>query len=183
MAKLKIPLSSRFGGLVGPKPTVLVTCCNPEGKVDIITVAAVTVASHEPPMFVISIKENRYSHNLIKAAGEFVINVPSIGLIEAVDLCGTLSGRDVDKFKEAHLTPEDGQVVSAPMIKECPINIECKVVASVKPGTHTLFVGQVVAAHVEEGLFDGVKLNLEKLHTIVFNGSEYRRPGAVIRSR
>ncbi|MEM3692840.1 MAG: flavin reductase family protein, partial [Candidatus Bathyarchaeia archaeon] len=172
MAKRSIHLSPRIGALVGPKPTVLVTCRSPQGRANIITVAAVTVASHDPPMFVISIKENRFSHNLIKETGEFVINVPSTKLIEATKLCGTLSGMYADKFREARLTMEPGRVVSAPMIKECPINIECKVVASMKPGTHTLFVGQVVAAHVEDGLFDGEKLNLENFPTILFNGPE-----------
>ncbi|MBS7628038.1 flavin reductase family protein [Candidatus Bathyarchaeota archaeon] len=180
MAKRSIPLSPRIGALVGPKPTVLVTCRSHEGRTNIITVAAVTVASHDPPMFLVSIKENRFSHNLIKETGEFVINVPTARLIEATKLCGTVSGRDVDKFREAHLTMESCRFVSAPMIRECPINIECKVIASIKPGTHTLFVGQVVAAHVEDGLFDGEKLNLEGFPTILFNGPEYRKPGEVL---
>lgn len=183
MTKRTIPLSSKLGALVGPKPTVLVTCRSPEGRANVMTVAALTVASHDPPMFVISVKENRFSHSLIKETGEFVINIPSVGLLEATKLCGTLSGRDVEKFREARLTMERGLAVSAPMIGECPINIECKVVAPIKPGTHTLFIGQVVAAHVEEGLFDGEKLDLQRFPTILFNGPEYRSPGDVLANR
>jgi len=180
MVKEEVAISRAVLGLVGPKPTVLVTCVDEGGKPNIITIAAVTAASHEPPMFVIAIRHDRYSHQLVERTKEFVINVPTTNLVEQTNLCGRISGRDVDKFKEAKISAVQGKVVKAPLIAECPINIECKVVDSIKPGTHTLYVGQVVAVHVENGAFDEGKLNLEDFPTIGYNQVEYLRPGEVI---
>ncbi len=176
MVKEEVATSRAILGLVGPKPTVLVTSADEKGKPDIITIAAVTAASHEPPMFVIAIRHDRYSHQLVDKTKEFVINVPTIKMVEQTNFCGKTSGRIVNKFKEAKLTPIPGSVVKAPLIAECPINIECKVVQSIKPGTHTLYVGQVVAVHTEKGVFDGKKLNIKDFPTILYNQVEYLLP-------
>jgi flavin reductase (DIM6/NTAB) family NADH-FMN oxidoreductase RutF len=181
MAKLETPKSRPVMGLISPKPVVLVTCADERGRPNIITIAAVAGASHEPPMFVISVREDRYSYQLIDKTREYVINVPTVDMVEQVIFCGRLSGRNVDKFKEAKLTPSPAKVVKPPLIAECPINIECKVVAAIKPGTHMLYVGQVVATHVEEGAFDGTKLDLRRFQTLTWNQVEYLRPGEVIR--
>jgi flavin reductase (DIM6/NTAB) family NADH-FMN oxidoreductase RutF len=181
MAKVKTPINRSVMGLISPKPVVLVTCTDEKGKPNIITIAAVAGAGHNPPMFSIAVREDRYSYNLIEKAGEFVINVPTANMGKESAICGRLSGKNVDKFKEAKLTPVPAEIVKAPLIKECPINIECKVVGSVKPGTHRIFVGQVVATHVEEGVFDG-RLDLRKLPTLIWNQVEYLRPGESVES-
>ena len=179
MAKTKTPLNRSVMALITPKPVVLVTCIDEKGKPNIITIAAVTAASHDPPMFSIAVRDDRYSNDLIEKAGEFVINVPTANMAKEAAICGKLSGKNTDKFKVANLTPVKADLVKAPLIKECPINIECKVVASVKPGTHRIFFGQAVVTHVEEGVFDG-RLDLRKLPTLIWNQVEYLRPGEPI---
>ena len=176
MVKVKTHLDRSVMGLVSPKPVVLVTCVDENGKPNIITVAAVAGASHDPPMFSIAIRQDRYSHGLIAGTGEFVINVPTVKMAKAAEVCGRLTGRKADKFMDANLTPVKADLVGAPLIGECPVNIECKVVGRVKPGTHTIFVGQVVATHVEEGVFDG-RLDLRRLQTLTWNQVEYLKPG------
>lgn len=182
MVKVEFPLSSRVVRLLAPKPTVLVTCVGADGRPNIITAAAVTAASHTPPMFVVAIREDRYSHDLIKETGEFVLNLPSVELLEATDLCGRLSGRDMDKFREAKLTPVPASKVRPPLIKECPVNIECRVVASIKPGTHTLYVGEALAVHMEGGYWRNEAVDLDAFPMVLYNSNEYRRPGAVVES-
>jgi len=182
MAKVKTPIDRSVMGLITPKPVVLVTCTDEEGKPNIITIGAVTAASHNPPMFSIAVREDRFSYNLIERTGGFVINVPTASMAKEAAICGRLSGKNVDKFKEAKLTPVPAEVVRAPLIKECPINIECKVVGSAKPGTHRIFFGQVVATHVEEGAFNG-RLDLKKLPTLTWNQVEYLRPGEPVEAR
>ena len=181
MAKAEIPVSRPVVGLISPKPVVLVTCADEKGKPNIITIAALAVASHEPPMFVVAVRHDRYSHRLIEKTREYVINVPTTALVEQVILCGQMSGRSMDKFKETKFIPTQGKIVHAPLITECPVNIECKVVTAIRPGTHTLFVGQVVAAHVEEDAFDGTKLNLQRFPSLTWNQLDYLKPGEVIR--
>lgn len=181
MVKVEIPINVSVGHLVAPKPTALVTCVDGSGKANIITIAAITVVSHRPPIFMIAVRDDRYSHDLIEMSREFVINMPTADMIEETHLCGRTSGRLVNKFEDNRLTPVPGTKVKAPLIEECPINIECKVVEAVKPGTHTLFMGEAVAAHVEDGLFDGVKIDLERFPTILFNYNEYRSPEKVIK--
>jgi len=180
LVKVEVPIGTNTLALIAPRPVVLVTSVDERLKPNIIAIAAVTGASHEPPMFVISVRHNRYSHELIEKSKEYAINVATPELKEQVGVCGRTSGSKVDKFKETGLTPIKGTFIKAPLIAECPINIECKVVAAIRPGTHTLFVGQVVAAHVEEGAFDGKKLDLQKYPTMAYNQQEYRRPGNVI---
>lgn len=181
MVKFETPISRNVLGLVSPRPVVLVSCVDEKGKPNIITIAAVTGASHKPPMFVIAVRYDRYSHRLIGKTGEYVINVPTVDHVEEAVFCGQESGRKVDKFKETGLTPSPAKLLNVPLIAECPVNIECKVVAATKPGTHTLFVGQVVATHVEEGVFDGTGLDLDRVPTLIWNRSEYLKPGAVIK--
>lgn len=181
MVKVEIPINVSVGHLVAPKPTALVTCVDEGGRANIITIAAITVVSHRPPIFMIAVRDDRYSHDLIERSGEFVINMPTTDMIEETYLCGRTTGRLLNKFEDNRLTPVPGVKVKAPLIEECPINIECKVVEAVKPGTHTLFMGEVVAAHVEDGLFDGVKIDLSTFPTILFNYDEYRSPDKVIK--
>jgi flavin reductase (DIM6/NTAB) family NADH-FMN oxidoreductase RutF len=181
MVKKEIPINVAVGHLVAPKPTALVTSQDKTGKANIIAIAAITVVSHRPPIFMIAVREDRFSHDIIKSSEEFVINMPTADQIDATHLCGRISGRTADKFKASSFTSEPANKVQAPLIHECPINIECKVVGSARPGTHTLFFGEAVAVHVEENLFNGVKIDLERFPTILFNYTEYRAPNQIIK--
>jgi flavin reductase (DIM6/NTAB) family NADH-FMN oxidoreductase RutF len=142
------------GGLVFPCPVVLLTCLDDEGGANIITLAWVGVACSEPPMLSVAIRPERYSHDLVVKRGEFVVNVPSADQLEIVDICGTNSGRKMDKFEATGLTPVKASVVSAPVIAECPYAAECRVETTLELGTHDLFIARVVAAHADESVVD-----------------------------
>jgi flavin reductase (DIM6/NTAB) family NADH-FMN oxidoreductase RutF len=138
--------------LLYPRPTILVSCAY-AGKSNIITLAWSTPLSHSPPLLGISVGVERYSHEIIAKSGEFVVNIPTIELIKQTVFCGEHSGREVDKFKETKLTPIPSLKVNAPSILECIAHLECKVVQSIRTGDHTFFIGEVVAARVNQGLF------------------------------
>lgn len=149
--KEDVPLNSALR-LMHPRPTVLVSCAY-AGISNIITLAWSTPLSHDPPLLGIAVGPERYSHDIIAKSGEFVVNIPTMDLIKQTIFCGERSGREVDKFKETNLTPIPSLKVNAPSILECVAHLECKVVQSVRTGDHTFFVGEVVAARVNQGMF------------------------------
>lgn len=140
--------------LLFPTPAVMVSCACEDSAPNIITIAWAGVVCSEPPVVSISIRPSRHSHGLVRKSGEFVINVPSRDQLRALDYCGVASGRDVDKFKELGLTPVRGSQVAAPLIRECPVNLECRVIDVKGLGTHDLFLGEVVAVHMDEEVTD-----------------------------
>ena len=115
------------GNMLYPVPAVMVSCQRGEEKPNIITVAWAGTICSDPAMVSISIRKERYSHDIIKESGEFVINLTTKKLCRATDYCGVKSGKDTDKFKDMHLTPEKSVKINAQAIKESPVNIECKV--------------------------------------------------------
>jgi flavin reductase (DIM6/NTAB) family NADH-FMN oxidoreductase RutF len=152
-----------------PLPAVLVSCALPEEKPNLITIAWVGVACSEPPMISIAIRKTRYSHHIISESGEFVVNIASEDQLRAVDFCGVVSGKEVDKFKEAGLTPLRAKKVNVPLIKECPINLECSVRYTLELGSHDLFVGEVLATHMDEEVLDGAgRPDIAKLKPFVY---------------
>ena len=146
---------------------VMVTCCDKDGRANIITAGMYMPISSNPPQICVGIAPERYSHNLILEQGEFVVNSPSIMLKEKMHLCGIKSGRDIDKFKEFGLTPIPAKKVRPPLIKECFGHIECEVVNRVICGDHTLFVGQVVSASADKEVLAGGNLDVLKAQPIV----------------
>jgi len=152
-----------------PTPAVLVTCKEAGRRANIITLAWAGVVASEPPIIQISIRPGRYSHDIILKSREFVVNIPDRKLLKAVDLCGTISGRKVDKFKEAGLTKAKASQVAAPLIAECPVNLECKVEGNLRFGTHTHILGEIVAIQCEDRILDeSGKPDIEKLDPIAF---------------
>ncbi|MFQ6091787.1 MAG: flavin reductase family protein [bacterium] len=150
--KVEIPLS-KANRLINHGPAVLITSQS-EGRPNVMTAAWQTPVSHHPPLVAVSIAPERYSHQLIKKSREFVVNVPPRVLLEKVHGCGTVSGREANKFEQYHLTPIPAAKVKAPLIKECIGHLECKLIESYEVGDHTLFMGEVLAVSVEEDLFD-----------------------------
>ena len=143
---------------------------------NLITVAAISMVSFDnPPLIMMGIVPKRYSFELIKKIQNYSVNIPTTELLEAVQYCGKVSGRDVeDKFEGAGLTPVRASKISSYLIKECPVNLECKVVHTLDMGgTHTWFIGEVVAAHIAK--------NYDKSNTIMFWPAEYRYVGNVIK--
>jgi flavin reductase (DIM6/NTAB) family NADH-FMN oxidoreductase RutF len=150
--KIEVRSQARYL-LLHPRHTVLVTCVDGEGRPNIITLAWTTPVSFDPPLVAISVGPERYSHDLIRGGGDFVINVPEMELAKETLYCGRNSGRDVDKFRETGLTPLPAKKVRSPLIQECTAHLECRVVDSIPAGDHTLFLGEVVHATVREGVF------------------------------
>lgn len=137
-----------------PAPVTLVTCGGGEVRPNIITIAWAANLCSKPPMIGLGVRPGRYSHSLIKESGEFVVNIPRPEMVEVCDRCGTVSGRDVDKFAQFGLTPLPASQVKAPLIAECPVNVECQVRQIVPLGSHDLFIGEVVAVHLDEDCLD-----------------------------
>ncbi|MEM2897110.1 MAG: flavin reductase family protein [Candidatus Bathyarchaeia archaeon] len=159
-----------------PCPVVLVTCVNSEGKpnTNIITLAWVGVVCSDPPMLSLSIRPQRYSYELIEDSREFVVNIPSENILKEVDFCGMVSGREVDKFFETKLTPEPAEKVKPPLIRECPVNIECVVKKKIPLGVHHLFLGEVVRVHVDRDILDEKeRIDFTKVTPFVYNQGEY----------
>lgn len=121
-----------------------------EGKKNIISIGMFAFFSGKPTLVGVGIAPSRYSFELVRKSGEYVVNVVDEKLMEAVRICGEKSGREVDKFELAKLTPVRGVKVKAPLIQESPVSIECKVVKEVEVGDHVWFIGEVLAVHVRE---------------------------------
>ena len=153
------------GTFVYPIPAVMVSCGTME-KSNIITVAWTGILNTNPAMVYISVRPSRYSYNLIKDQGEFVINLTTNELVKATDWCGVKTGEKFDKFKEMNLHKEKANFVKCPMIKESPVSVECKVKEIKELGSHTMFMAEVVAINVDEkyidnkGAFDITKCDL-----------------------
>ena len=111
-------------------------------------------ASLDPVLVMVGIVPSRFSHQLVKDSGCFVINLPKKGFEKEYNYLGSRSGRDEDKFAALDLKWEDAKYVDAPILTDCPVSIECSVVDSIKPGTHELFIGKVEAVHVDEQYLD-----------------------------
>jgi flavin reductase (DIM6/NTAB) family NADH-FMN oxidoreductase RutF len=168
----KIEVDSEFiTRILHPRHTVLVTCTDKTGKVNIITLAWSMPTSREPPMVVISVAPTRFSHHMIEKTGEFVVNVPTAEIVKETLFCGRVSGSECDKFKEAPLTPLPAKRVHSPIIKECVAHLECKMVQQVTTGDHTLFIGEVLAAYVNEGIFNKT-FNVKKVKPIYHIGDD-----------
>lgn len=155
----------KSGTFIYPLPAVMVSCGTMEES-NIITVAWTGIINTNPAMVYISVRPTRYSYNLIKDQGEFVINLTTKSLTRATDWCGVKSGANVDKFKEMKLHKEKASIVKCPMIQESPVSVECKVKEIKELGSHTMFIAEVVAINVDEkyidnkGAFDITKCDL-----------------------
>jgi flavin reductase (DIM6/NTAB) family NADH-FMN oxidoreductase RutF len=163
------------GTLLMPVPAVMLSCRGePGGRPNLITVAWTGTVCSTPPMLSVSIMPARFSHGLIQRSREFVVNIPSLAQLHAVDQCGVWSGRDTDKFARTGLTPVPAQHVGAPLAAECPINIECRVRDIRSLGSHDLFLAEVLAVHVAKDLVnEGGRLSIEKARLIAFAHGHY----------
>ncbi len=142
---------------VNPVPLVLVTAADERGRSSVLTVGWAGGLCADPPFVGISVRRDRYSHGIISDSGEYGVNLPTRHLLEVVDYCGTVSGADRDKFADTGLNPEAAQELRwAPLIHECPVNLECIVTEVLRLGSHDFFVGEVVSTRCrEEWVGDG----------------------------
>ena len=161
------------GTFVYPIPAVMVSCGDMKNS-NIITVAWTGIINTKPPMVYISIRPERYSYNLIKESGEFVINLTTKNLVRATDWCGVKTGAKVDKFKEMKLTKEKSNFVNCPSIAESPVSIECKVKEIKELGSHHMFISDVLSINAEEKYFDKTgNFDISKCDLIAYANGKY----------
>lgn len=169
------------GNMLYPLPAVMVSVSDGNGKDNIITVAWAGTVCTNPPMVSVSIRPERFSYEMIRRTGEFVINLTTEKLAFATDFCGVRSGRDTDKFKETGLTRERADIVKVPMIKESPVSIECRVKDIKELGSHHMFLAEVVAVHADEEYMDERnRFDLNRARPIVYSHGEYLATGRKI---
>lgn len=158
---------------LAPVPVVMVTCGN-MNESNITTIAWTGVINSEPPMVYVSIRPSRKSHEIIKQNKEFAINIPDQKLVWETDFCGTKSGKNIDKFKESKLTKINAQKINVPLIYECPINIECKLVEVKELGSHDMFIGEVVCINCDESyILDNGNIDYKSANLLTYAGNKY----------
>jgi flavin reductase (DIM6/NTAB) family NADH-FMN oxidoreductase RutF len=169
------------GTMLMPAPVVMVSC-QADGKLpNIITVAWAGTVCSEPPMLAIAVRPSRHSFDIIRASREFVVNIPSARELRATDKCGVVSGRTVDKFKAMGLTPAPAKTVKAPVIAECPVNIECRV-RNIQPlGSHTLFIAEVRNVQVaSDYVTKSGRFAVEKAGIVAYAHGQYFQLGRIL---
>lgn len=173
-------ISWKPGTMLAPIPPALISCGTMENP-NMMTAAWTGVICSEPTLVYVSIRPSRYSYQLIKENDEFVINIPTVKLAKAVDLCGVKSGRNVDKFKLTGLTAQKCVKISAPQVAESPISLECVVKSVTSYGTHDMFLAEVVAVNVDETLVDSQNaLKLDKAGLLAYAHGFYYALGKKI---
>jgi flavin reductase (DIM6/NTAB) family NADH-FMN oxidoreductase RutF len=167
------------GNVLAPVPAVLVSSGgNKKWEQNLITIAWAGSICSDPPMLSISIRSERHSYDIISSTREFVVNVTTEKQAKAVDWCGMVSGRDVNKFERTKLTSARALKVNCPIVLECPINIECRVQKIIKLGTHNMFLAEVIAVQVSSELIDNKgKFRLDKSNLLAFGLGEYFKMG------
>ncbi len=159
--------------LLGPVPPALVTCGTME-EANVLTIAWTGIVCTHPAMTYISVRPERHSYKMIERTGEFVINLPTSAMGKVVDFCGMKSGAKVNKIKTCKLTLVEGSAVSAPVLAECPVSLECRVTEANPLGSHTMFLAEIVAVQVEERFVDSKgKLNLQQAGMLAYAHGEY----------
>ncbi|MGL5435934.1 MAG: flavin reductase family protein [Lachnospiraceae bacterium] len=166
------------GNMLYPVPAVMVSVADMEGNSNIITVAWTGTICTNPAMLYISVRPQRYSYHMLKETGEFVVNLTTRRLARAADYCGVRSGKDVDKWKEMHLTKGTAQKVSVPLIEESPVNLECRITEVKELGSHHMFLAEVLAVDVDAAyLNDKGKFELNKTDLVAYSHGEYLETG------
>jgi flavin reductase (DIM6/NTAB) family NADH-FMN oxidoreductase RutF len=162
------------GTMVYPVPAVLVSCGDAPDNYNLITIAWTGTICSEPALTYISVRPERHSHAIIERTGEFVINLTTKKLAWAVDFCGVKSGREINKFKQLKLTPLKAAHVKAPLLKESPLNIECRVEEIKKLGSHDMFLARVLGIQADKEYIDKKgAFNLAKTEPICYSHGKY----------
>ena len=173
-------LTWKGGTLEAPLPPALVSCGTPEHP-NVLTIAWTGIVNTMPPITYISVRPDRYSYDLIKNSGEFVINLPTEELVPAIDFCGVKSGRDLDKIAACGLHTEPGETVQAPLILESPVHLECKVRQVLPLGSHDMFLADITAVRVDEDYVDANgRLCMERCHLAAYIHGTYYSIGQAL---
>ncbi len=159
--------------ILAPVPAALVTCGTIE-KPNVLTVGWTGIVCTRPPMTYISVRPERFSHDIIMNSGEFVINLTTSAMVKQVDFCGVKSGKDTDKITACGFHTIPANKVSVPLIDECPVSLECKVTENKLLGSHTMFLAEIIGVDVDEKYIDSKgKLNLQQCGLAAYAHGEY----------
>lgn len=143
-------VSWKPGTMIYPLPAALISCGQTPEEYNLITISWLGTICSNPPMCYISVRPERHSYKLIKESGDFVINLTNEDMAYATDWCGVRSGKDHDKFKKMKLTPEKAEMVNAPIIRESPLCIECRVKEIIPLGSHDMFIADVLNVQADK---------------------------------
>ncbi len=172
-------ISFKPGNMLYPVPAVMVSCRGRDGRDNILTIAWVGTVCSDPAMVSISVRPSRFSYDLIRQSGEFVINLVTERLVRAADFCGVKSGRDLDKWESCRLHRCALPGVAAPGIEESPVNIGCRVTEVKHLGSHDLFLAKVVSVQADESCMDpSGRLLLNASGLVCYSHGEYRALGS-----
>jgi len=169
MSKILLPPST----VLAPVPAVMVSVGDSEDNYNIISISWTGTICSRPPMTYVSLRPATHSYHIIEEKKEFVINLCGIELLETMDWCGRISGRDQNKWKARGLSPMPGKYVKAPLIAECPINIECAVCEAKVLGSHTMFIANIMGIHVDDAFISEGMLDTRELRTFANVNSGY----------
>lgn len=172
------------GTQLAPVPVVLVGCGDGKDfKYNLITVAWAGTLASDPPMVGIGIRPERYSRGLIESCGAFTVNMPTVSMAEKVDLCGVVSGRDTDKFSECGFTAVSAEKISAPIVAQCPLSLECQVRHTLNLGSHILYIGEILAVQVASELIDSKNhFDVAKADLLAYAHGNYISLGDIVGS-
>lgn len=175
-------ISWKPGTMIYPLPAALISCGENADEYNIITISWMGTICSNPPMCYISVRPERKSYEIIKRTGEFVINLTNEKLAYATDWCGVRSGKDYNKFKEMDLTPVKAEMVNAPLIRESPLCIECRVKEIIPLGSHTMFISDVVNVQADKQYIDPETdtFDLEAAKLIAYSHGHYHKLGEEI---
>lgn len=167
------------GTMVYPVPAALVTCGETPEEWNMLTVAWTGTVCTNPPMCYVSVRPERFSFPLIERCGEFTLNLTTADMVREVDWVGVRSGRDYDKWKATGLTPEKGEMVASPSIKESPLSIECRVKQISLLGSHAMILADVLCLRADERYIDSEtgKFRLEEAGLLAWSHGKYYRLG------
>ena len=165
--------SFKAGALSAPLPPVLVTVSDGE-RTNVLTIAWTGILATHPPRTYISVRPSRYSYEILKKNGEFVINLPSADMARTVDYVGIYTGKKVDKIEKCGLSLVESEVVSAPTLADCPIALECRVAEVLPMGTHDVFVADILSVSADEKIIDeNGKIRFDKANLLAYAHGEY----------
>jgi flavin reductase (DIM6/NTAB) family NADH-FMN oxidoreductase RutF len=170
--------------LLYPMPALLVGA-NVDGKSNFMTAAWAGIANSNPPMLSVSLQHHRHTLKGIKQNGTFSINVPSVEQVRETDYCGVVSGAKEDKTAACGFTVYYGQLLTAPLITECPINLECRVLHILNLGSHAFIVGEIKETHVSENCLTEGEPDVHKIRPFAFStgiNKEYYALGDMLAS-
>ena len=169
------------GTLLAPVPAVMVSCALPGQKPNIVTIAWAGTVNSDPPMCSVSVRKERFSHDIIRDSGEFVINLVGEAQLRATDFCGVKSGRDVDKFAACGLTPVSVPGFTAPAIGECPLYLACRVNNVLELGSHDMFIGRIKQVGVNPELMDEAgRIDYSRAKLAAYNHGNYYALGKAL---